>query len=362
MLTLSPTPFRFPEGSHGRAYLRYHEDVPVLNVVGSPEEIGAAVGHLAVRHAPRMVGYPDELLRHFRSAWMRPVLVWAGEGMVRRFEADIRAEFEAVARAGGIQRSCAVLGNTLFDIKKFLACSALMVGPRRSATGGTLLGRNLDYPSQGFAHLYSLVTRYRPSSGRAFISVGFPGLVGVLSGMNESGLALGVLEVFQSRWYVNRLDLGGTPYAICLRKILQTCDNIEQAHAALGKMRRTTVFNVAIADRDRLAVFEVTPREVRVRQSKKGTCVCTNHFCLDENRPAWVFNLYQTFDRERTLHRVERERGCFDIADIHAGLHATQQGDHTLQTMIFEPRTLRLHVALGQLPSSAGPLRTIPFE
>jgi len=33
--------------------------------------------------------------------------------------------------------------------------------------------------------------------------------------------------------------------------------------------------------------------------------------------------------------------------------------DHTLQTMIFEPATLKLHLAIGACPSSAEPLKTL---
>src|SRR5438309_2313655 len=58
-------PFRYPEGRHGRAELRYQGEVPVLRVAGTPEEIGEQVGVLGVRAAPRMANYPDDLLRKF---------------------------------------------------------------------------------------------------------------------------------------------------------------------------------------------------------------------------------------------------------------------------------------------------------
>lgn len=357
--TRSLASFRYPEAEHAGAALRYLDGVPVLTVAGSPEQIGEAVGALAVRAAPRMTGYPDELLRHYWVGWTRGLLAWAGERMVRKLSPAHRAEFEAIVRASGIERTRMVLGNTLFDIKKFFACSALLVEPGRSATGQTIFGRNLDYPSQGFAHEYGLVTVYRPAGKRAFVSVGFPGLVGVLSGMNDAGLALGVLEVFQSPWFTRRLDLGGTPYAVCFRTVLETCATVDEARRALAKMRRTTLFNLALADRERVAVLEVTPRQVRERAAAEGACVCTNHFCLEAHSPAWSFNVYKTFDRHRTLRRLERARDRFDIPEIHAALHASHQDDHTIQTMVFEPAALRLHVGMGTLPATAGPLRTL---
>jgi predicted choloylglycine hydrolase len=312
-----------------------------------------------MKPAPRMTAYPEDLLRHFCASWLRGPLAWAGERMIRRLDAELQEEMQALIKASGVDRRQVVVGNTLFDLKKILACSAFLVEAARSTTAAPLLGRNLDYPSRGYAQDYSLVTVYRPRGKRAFVSIGFPGLLGCLSGMNESGLCLGVLEVFQSRLFTRRLDLGGTPYAVCFRKLLQECDTVEQAQALLEKMRRTTVFNLAIADRNRAAVFENTSRRVRVREASAGAVVCTNHFCLRELRPGFSFNVYKTFDRHAVLRKLERRRERFGPADLHAALHAANQGDHTLQTMVFEPAALRLHLAVGQVPSSAGPLRSL---
>src|SRR5262245_8071973 len=182
--------FRYPEGRHGGAELRYRAGLPVLTVSGGPAEIGAAVGALALRPAPRMAAYPASLLRKYSAGWLVPVLARLGEWMVRRFEPAYREELDAIALAAGVERRWPVIGNTLFDLKKVLACSAVAVEGARSATGAPLLARNLDYPSEGYAHEYTLVTVYRPRGKLAFASVGFPGLVGVLSGMNEAGLAL----------------------------------------------------------------------------------------------------------------------------------------------------------------------------
>src|SRR5262249_41915116 len=136
-------PFRYPEGKIGKGELRYISALPVLTVEGSPEEIGAAVGALAVRPGWRMALYPEGLITHYhrRPLW-RPLII-AGGKMVDGFPAAYRAELEAMAKTSGVGRERLVVGNTLFDIKKLLACSALLVDPARSATGAPLLGRNL---------------------------------------------------------------------------------------------------------------------------------------------------------------------------------------------------------------------------
>ena len=48
---LSAAPFRYPEAKHGKGELRYINQVPVLLVAGTPEEIGEQMGVLAIRPA-----------------------------------------------------------------------------------------------------------------------------------------------------------------------------------------------------------------------------------------------------------------------------------------------------------------------
>jgi isopenicillin-N N-acyltransferase-like protein len=330
----------------------------VLTVGGSPEQIGDAVGALALRHAPRMASYPEDMLRSFRCGWLAPALRRIGEGMVERFDPAYRAEMEAIVRAAGVERGKMVLGNTLFDIKKLVACSALQLEGRRSVSGAPIMGRNLDYPDAGYAHHYTTVTVYRPAGKLSFASVGFPGLVGVLSGMNESGLAVAILEVFQAPLRVRRLDPWGTPYALCLREVLETCTTIDEAYELLSRKRRTTLYNVALADRTRVAAFEVTPARVHRRRSTDGVCVCTNHFHTETLQPAFALNWMQTFDRDRKLRWVAGRKERFGVADVHRAMHLAS-ADDTLQTMVFEPEALRLHLAFGEIPASAGPLAAL---
>jgi hypothetical protein len=353
-------PFRYPEGTYGTAELKYMSGLPVLTAQGSPREIGAAVGVLALRPGWRMACYPEDLIKHYhlRPLW-RP-LVAAGNRMVRDFPADYREELEAMARHSGVGRERLVVGNTLFDLKKLIACSALLAEGGRSDTGAPLLGRNLDYPSLDYAHEYSLVTVYRPAGAKhAFASVGFPGLVGCLSGINDAGLAVAVLEVFQVKIGKKWFDASGTPYALCYRRILEECATVAEARDLLANRKRTTTTNLVVADREGVAVFEVTPGYVVVRRPERGACVCTNHFCTDELRPLVPLNFYKTFDRYRALEGVAAGRDKLSLSDLRRGLHAASQEGETMQTMIFEPAALRLHLAIGTCPASAGEMRTL---
>lgn len=354
--------FRYPEKKHGTGELRYINKVPVLTVSGTPEEIGEAVGVLAVKPAPKVLDYPQAVLNHFSAGLLWNLILSKGRDMVKHFPADYRNEMESMTKSSGASRDKIVAGNTLFDVKKIVLCSALMVEGDRSATGGPLLGRNLDYPSLDFIQDYSLVTVYRPKGKHAFVSVGFPGLVGTLSGMNDVGLSVAVLEVFATRKGETRFDPKGIPYAMIFRTLLEECTTIDEAKTKLEKLPRTTMFNMIVADRARVGTFEITPTTVVFRPAKKGVSSCTNHFCTNELKPEKKLDVAGSYGRFDLLETIRDQKEQITVDDVKARLHGTNLGDFTLQTMIFEPKTLKLHVALGTAPSSRLPLRTIELK
>jgi isopenicillin-N N-acyltransferase like protein len=355
-------PFRFPESKLGdKAELKYVENLPVLRVGGTPEEIGLAAGALALKPGARVLGYPRELLQHRKVDSLWTFFKGAGKSLYRNFPAERSDELEAIAKGAAADRDLVVCGNTFFDLKKIFACSAVVVGKDRSATGAPLLARNLDYPSLGYIHQYTLVTVYRPKGKLSFASVGFPGLVGVLSGMNEAGVALGVLEVFDSK-DGTAFNKKGVPYGLCLRQVLEEARTIDDAQKLLDKLPRTTTINVAIADRESAAVLEVSPGRVVRRDSEKGVCVTTNHFCSAEQKAAKPVNIDRTFERFARLQDVRDAGKPLTPDDLRKHLDAVNLGTLTLQTMVFEPEALRLHLAFGEVPSSRLALRRLDLK
>ncbi len=59
-----------------------------------------------------------------------------------------------------------------------------------------------------------------------------------------------------------------------------------------------------------------------------------------------------------TAQRIDK----LDVSDVGRLLNDVNQGGNTIQTMIFEPATLRVHLSLGPPPSSSRPLKTIDLK
>jgi hypothetical protein len=345
----SDSSFRFPESRSGTGSLRYVDGIPVLTAGGTPEEIGSAIGTLTKPAADGLFGYFDDLLKRAHLDILWPGLVKTSEGMLARFPPSHRAELEAGIKASGMPRDKVIVANCLWDIKK-LGCSTLFVAADRSTTGQPLLGRNLDFPTLGVLQRYGLVIVFRPAGKRAVASIGFPGLVGVLSGMNDAGLTVATLDVRSTGDGAPPFDLSGTPLILTFRRILEECTTVAEAETLLKSVKRTTLMNLAVCDAAGTGVvFELTPKSVGVRKPEDGLCTCTNHFRtagLAAGTKCWRFD---ELEKGRQMAKL-------GLAEIKDRLHAANQGSNTMQTMIFEPATRTLHLALGDGPTTAKPL------
>src|SRR5262245_60450321 len=84
-------PFRFPEAKAGTGgQLKYVNQVPVLVASGTPDEIGEAVGTLALKPGRHATDYPRDLLKLHRADLFWPLLVKGGNGLLKNFPDDYR--------------------------------------------------------------------------------------------------------------------------------------------------------------------------------------------------------------------------------------------------------------------------------
>src|SRR5262249_33843631 len=89
-----------------------------------------------------------------------------------------------------------------------------------------------------------------------------------------------------------------------------------------------------------------------------------NHFCSDELKLSKSRNLFTTLERFSILEQARTERGPLAIGHVQRYLDAANQGALTLQTMIFEPATLTVHLAFAvdKRPSSSPALKRLDLS
>ncbi|GIW80122.1 MAG: hypothetical protein KatS3mg105_1929 [Gemmatales bacterium] len=346
----------YEAGEHGQGRLQFINGLPVLIVQGKPEEMGEQIGVLTRKPLQKLHHFPQDYLRSFGYRGLWPILVRVSNSMKPSFPKHHLTELNAIIRSAGLDHDLAVAGNTFTDIKKIGACSTLIVEPKRTATASLLFGRNLDYRTLGYLHDYTLVMIYRPAGKHAFASIGFPGFIGCLSGINDAGLAVAVLEVYASKDKSLGFDPTGTPYAMCFRRVLEECTTIAEAKNLLQSMKRTTWVNLAVCDQQTGAVLEITPNNIVERRPEQGICPCTNHFRSSKLGDKHVrCRRYQALERSFAIDKITME-------DMRQLLHDSRQECLTFQTMIFEPKTLTLHLAIGRPPTTARPLKRLELK
>jgi hypothetical protein len=349
-------PFRYPEGRSGKAELRYINGLPVLTVEGSPEEIGAQIGELALKPSHELVLHFGDYMKNKGLDSFSPIIFRASESLYRRFPDERRREIEAMIKASGVNRDLVLLGNTVFELQQILVgCSGFIVSPERSATGGTLYGRNFDFPFKDKLEEYSLVIVYRPTGKKAFAMVTFPGILAASCGMNQDGLTLGANTVTKTGDHSPSFNPEGVPYTVAARDVMENLASVDEFDRWLHGYTRTGMGLLLACDRNRQRVYEITTKNIGVREPEDGLVYCTNHFRVAPMAVPTQCRRYAIFEKNRDLKK-------YSVQDVARLMNDVNQGYHTIQTMVFEPAELVIHLSIGSGPASAKPLKRLDLK
>lgn len=318
--------------------------VPILYLNGTPEEMGAQHG---------------TLLKNEISALRSYVRAFVGPRRIKQSTKDAAALFsehlpqrylrEAAALAKAVEMP---LDELLFaqwftDLYRSFACSAISA-PQGKNTG-PFLARNLDFPTLGYLQRYSIVVVARPAGQEPFVAIGWPGLLGVLSGQNK-GVALGVLVVHDSRG-----ARSGLPFQFALRRALEETTTSEGVEKLLRQTPLTVTNNLALVDRSGDArVLELDPTGIGSRRCEGRPLTVTNHFeSPDRRAPRLSFSYLSSTSRLRKIRRrCPSSEARPSLAQARKGL-AEAGVSFTAQSMIFLPKTGELEVAFTTRGSAA---------
>ena len=166
------------------------------------------------------------------------------------------------------------IGHAMQDLM-LVGCSSVVLWDDFSDDGRLLIGRNFDfYVNDAFAE-NKIVEFISPEKGYRYASVTWPGMVGVVSGMNEKGLTV-TLNAGRSTIPLK----GKTPVSIVARHILQYAQNIEEAQQLAQGFSVFVSESLLIGSSqdNRAVILEMSPKKFGVYETGHGKLICTNHF------------------------------------------------------------------------------------
>lgn len=358
------TPFRELDLPHGS--LRIHDGIPVVHVRGTHREMGRALGTLVgVQAAETYYSYMNVFAPDYEGD-----LKLARE-MEPHLPEWFRDEMKGFSETCELNYSQVLVGQCFLDIHKVAACSTLAAHDSATVDGEMLLGRNLDFPSLDIAHEANIVVTYEPIGSGSFsggtlnaprekgsgtsaslrsqtpfryTGVTWPGFLGVLTGMNDLGLALSMMLVYGQQRHEH---LRGQPFPLVFRRLLHECENVEQAHALLNTKPYCTATNVIVADKGRTAArFQLHPREVvsDYTSEDKPAIACTNHY-LDRKIKGFAFTWFSSVVRLARMQKRIKRKTKFDLPLVKEALQATGIPSINLQRIIMRPEKLDMHVS-----------------
>ncbi len=312
--------------------------MPTIVLQGTPEAVGRAHGS-ALGSSIRML-HEQYMRQWIRSDSQRQMATHAAAMFESKMEPAHRAEIAALSAAAGTDETQTMLANCFLDLSPMTACSTMTLPASACSDGVARFARNLDFPSFNLADKSTVLLIYKPQGKYAFASIGWPGLIGVFSGINEHGLTIANMEVDRDGRKPTAM-----PYAVLYRTLLERCKTVDEAIALLRATPRQTENNLMLMDAagDR-AVAEIYPDRVEVRRAVADRAlISSNHRRCD--RPD-VVGYCSRYD---ALESASREQyGKIDVAALQNMLDRSSQGEMTLQSMVFEPSTLTLYLATGK--------------
>ena len=225
----------------------------------------------------------------FKQKLLRGFLKWYNRKMYLNVREDYQAELYGLAQYSSDQYDFIApkylrnlylhgahdIGHAMQDLA-MVGCSSLAVWNENTEDGDLLIGRNFDfYVGDDFAQ-NKLVEFVEPEDGIPYMSVSWPGMIGVVSGMNKKGITV-TINAGKSKIPLT----AKTPISLVTREILQYAGNIEEA-IAIAKKRKVFVSEsilVGSAADKNAVIIEVSPKNFGVyKVENRSRVLCTNHF------------------------------------------------------------------------------------
>ncbi len=353
--------------TNGKGRLEEREGIYVLHLKGTPYEMGYQHGELMREGIVAVNEYINTTFGpyiEYISLLIPDMLRWMPESIKEEIQGIVDGSGGAISYDTLAVFSCPVHLLNIFPI----LCSSFAAANEATSDGELIQGRNVDWSFMDFAVEYPTVIIYEPEGGAMpFCSIGYPGIVGLLTGMNLEGITASALwsDSTDENWE-------GKPIDLQLREIMENARSLTEAEAILTGTKRGCGTNIILADGigKQASVVELSASHYAIRGPVSNLVWVTNHYVSEEMEP-WQdgpptvssLNRYSRMgdlldDNVSSLNvekAIEIMRDHFDI-DLQKDVppetsRTTIANQGTMHSIIFKPSKLNFWVAMGEQPA-----------
>lgn len=185
-------------------------------------------------------------------------------------------EMVAMARLADVDWHDLMLANLSYDLLLAqIGCSTIAL----PTADGPVLARNMDWWPEDLLARASYLVRFTRNGKLVFVNAGWPGAVGVVSGMSTRGFAVALNAVSCKEGWCRT----GYPVLLHLRRVLEDATDFDAALHMLAEQRLTApaLFTLVGRSNSQRVVVERTPtRHALRRVAEREPLFATNDYRL----------------------------------------------------------------------------------
>ncbi|RKY25344.1 MAG: peptidase C45 [Planctomycetota bacterium] len=216
----------------------------VLLVAGSPYEMGYQQGKLLKPQVQAVVKLVLVVAKTAEARQSKDYLFPGGlENAFERTRKFINKryfdEMRGLADGADIPLKDVQLANVFPEL---FHCSGFALFGKATVGGKLLHGRILDYMTCVGLQKFAVVTVAKPNGYNSFVTAGYAGFLGSVTGMNDKQIAIGEMGgSCQGHW-------DGMPMSFLIRKVLEEAETLDEAVNIFRQAKRTCEYYYVISD------------------------------------------------------------------------------------------------------------------
>ncbi|RME36323.1 MAG: hypothetical protein D6788_11840 [Planctomycetota bacterium] len=280
----------------------------------------------------RYAALPDEAVRKGKEllaalrAQVSPLVQFAGDWARWRTRGRFHEEVRALAERLGESWRVVMAGNLTYDlVLASYGCSTMAL----ATPDGPVLARNMDWRPETVLAKTTYLIRAERKTDLVFASAGWPGAVGVVTGLSGRGFAVALNAVAAPQG----ISPTGYPVLLHLRRVVEEAEDFDDAVRRLVEEHLTAgcLLTVVGRENDQRVVIERTPRRAALRRPVGSEpLLTTNHYRAMPGMPPPPDNAEGTCPRFARLCALWRDRR-----------HGETVSDEDLLTMLTDAEVMQ---------------------